>query len=417
MRFLHLADLHLDTSFATRSETLAGRLRNATREALSRAVDQALAEDVDAVLIAGDLFDGDRLSFRTERFLLESLSRLTAQDIPVVYATGNHDPGGPAGPASRIPWPPGVHLLAGPEARRIPIHRGDRQVGWVTGAGHDSPRVDQDLSRGFPRPEGELPEVGLLHTQVVGSRGAELHDRYAPSELTRLQASGFDYWALGHIHQPQALCRDPAIHYPGNLQGRHPGESGPRGGLLVEVERGHPARVRFVELAPVRWEALEVGELEAVTHPGGVVERIRREWEVIRKEDPGQPGAEWVARIDLKGPSPLFAELRDEENRRELSRDVQASLDLLEVEVRTGRVLPLLDPGSHRDRPDVVGTSLRLLERIRSGDVDDAAEALGISAEDLAGGSEGSLDEYLRSLLDDQEIRLLAALLGRESGE
>lgn len=417
MRFLHLADLHLDTSFATRSEALASRLRSATREALSRAVDRALDEDVDAVLIAGDLFDGDRLSFRTERFLLESLSRLTTHDVPVVYATGNHDPGGTSGPASRIPWPSGVHLLAGPEARRIPIHRGGRQVGWVTGAGHDSPRVDQDLSRGFPRPEGDLPEVGLLHTQVVGSRGAEHHDRYAPSELTRLQASGFDYWALGHIHQPQALSTDPAIHYPGNLQGRHPGESGPRGGLLVEVERGHPAKVRFVELAPVRWEALEVAGLEAVAHPGAVVERIGRAWDALRKEDPGLPGTESVARIDLVGPCPLFAELRDEENRRELNRNVQASLDLLEVEVRTARVLPLLDPGSHRDRPDVVGASLEFLERIRTGAEHDAAEALGISAEDLAGGSEGSLDEYLRSLLDDQETRLLAALLGREGGE
>jgi DNA repair protein SbcD/Mre11 len=415
MRFLHLADLHLDTSFATRSQTLAGRLRSATREALSRAVDRALAEEVDAVLIAGDLFDGDRLSFRTERFLLESLARLTTHGIAVVYATGNHDPGGTAGPASRIPWPTGVHLLSGPEAQRIPIVREGRRVGWVTGAGHDSPRVDQDLSRGFPRPDGELPEVGLLHTQVVGSRGAENHDRYAPSELTRLQASGFDYWALGHIHQPQALSTDPAIHYPGNLQGRHPGEAGPRGGLLVDVERGRPATVRFVELAPVRWESLEIGDLEAVTHPGAAVEKIRRAWDALRKEEPGLPGTEWVARLELAGPSPLFAELRDEQNRRDLSRDVQATLDLLEVEVRTARVLPMLDPASHRDRPDVVGASLRLMERIRTGEEPDAAEALGISAEDLAGASQGSLDDYLRRLLDDQENRLLAALLGREN--
>ncbi|MGD8873441.1 MAG: DNA repair exonuclease, partial [Gemmatimonadota bacterium] len=105
MRFLHVADVHLDTSFAGRSESVRRRLREASREAFRRAVDLAIREEVHAFLIAGDLFDGERLSFTTERFLLDQASRLADHGITVVYATGNHDPGAPgAGPRS-LAWP------------------------------------------------------------------------------------------------------------------------------------------------------------------------------------------------------------------------------------------------------------------------------------------------------------------------
>ena len=101
MRFLHIADVHLETSFTGRSEEVRARLREASRQAFRNAVDLAIREDVHALLIAGDLFDGDRLSFQTERFLLEQVGRLNDQGISVVCATGNHDPGSPdTGPRS-----------------------------------------------------------------------------------------------------------------------------------------------------------------------------------------------------------------------------------------------------------------------------------------------------------------------------
>jgi len=273
MRFLHLADLHLDTSFAGRSAELRSRLREATREALENAVQHALDAQVDAVLIAGDLFDGNRLSFRTERFLTESLGRLTGAGISVVYAAGNHDPGGGSAPASRLDWPSGVTVISGPEPVRVDIHREDRLVGRVTGAGHASPREAEDLSLRFPSPSGDVPEVALLHTQVVGATGSDEHDRYAPSSLDHLRSSGFDYWALGHIHLRQAVSSDPPIHYSGNVQGRHPGEDGPKGGLLVELAPPAAPRIRFVELGPIRWETLVMDDLRDEGSSTGLVDR------------------------------------------------------------------------------------------------------------------------------------------------
>ncbi|MCA1791724.1 MAG: DNA repair exonuclease, partial [Thioalkalivibrio sp.] len=201
MRFLHVADVHLDTSFAGRSESVRRRLRDASHEAFTRAVDVALESDVDAVLIAGDLFDGERLSFQTERFLLEQVARLGDHGVTVVYATGNHDPGSSGGGPRGLQWPPNVVTATDATPRRIEIAaRAGGTAGYVSAIGHESALEERDLSRLLPRPEGALPEVGLLHTQVQTSAGADRHGRYAPSDLSYLRRAGYDYWALGHIH-------------------------------------------------------------------------------------------------------------------------------------------------------------------------------------------------------------------------
>lgn len=410
MRFLHLADLHLDTPFTSRSEALRRDLRDAGRLALERAVELAVTEAVDAVLIAGDLFDGEHLSFHTERFLHQALSRLTEEDIAVVYATGNHDPGGAGGHPRRMEWPEGVHLLLDPEPRTVSIHRGGELVGRVTGAGHGSPREERDLAATFPRPQGGVPEVALLHTQVLGSWGEANHDRYAPSRLPLLQASEYDYWALGHIHLRQELSSDPPIHYPGNLQGRHPGETGPKGGLMVELSSGR-TRVEFVELAPTRWEVLSVENLESARSLQDLIRTVEAHWAEEREDDPGTSGAQWILRLHLAGPCPLYQELGQEEERRQLGEELATRLELLDVEVRTRAIRPPLDPIAHRDRTDVLGEALRLLEELSRSQGPSPAEVLEIGEGELAALGREELDEYLRDRLQDEGPELLRALL------
>ncbi|HET9949749.1 MAG TPA: DNA repair exonuclease, partial [Longimicrobiales bacterium] len=252
MRFVHVADVHLDTSFAGRSETVRRRLREASRDALRRAVDLAIREDVHALLVAGDLFDGERLSFRTERFLLEQAARLADHGITLVYATGNHDPGSTEAGPRALDWPPNVRVAADATPRRLLISDGaGTPVGYVNAIGHASAAERADLSRLLPRPERELPEVGLLHTQVHTSIGAEEHHPYAPSELSYLLRAGYDYWALGHVHARQMLAEDPPIWYPGSLQGRTHAEQGERGALLVDLSDRDAPAVSFRPLAPV----------------------------------------------------------------------------------------------------------------------------------------------------------------------
>ena len=218
MRLLHIADVHLDTPFTSRSEAVRQRLRHATLEALDRCVNTALAEEVDALLIAGDLFDREYLSFGTERFLLAQLARLADEGIQVVYATGNHDPG-EGTRAEHLAWPGNVTVIRDGSPMVVPVtgSTGDT-VGYVTGTGHATERETGDLSAALrPVPDTDLPQAALLHTQVSSAGAGGAHHAYAPSSLANLRAAGFHYWALGHVHLRQELSGDPPVHYSGGL--------------------------------------------------------------------------------------------------------------------------------------------------------------------------------------------------------
>lgn len=415
MRFVHVADVHLDTSFAGRSEPVRRRLREASREAFRRAVDLAIREDVHAFLIAGDLFDGERLSFQTERFLLEQAARLGDHGITVVYATGNHDPGSPASGPRPLAWPPNVRVAADATPQRFLISSAAGQaVGFVTTAGHATDKEARDLSRLLPRPTGELPEVGLLHTQVHSSVGSDAHHPYAPSELSFLLRSGYDYWALGHVHQRQMLSDDPPIWYAGSLQGRTHADRGERGALLVDLSDRDAPAVSFRPLAPVRWETVEVDRLQSVGSLDDLERQIQLAWESTRADDPGGSGTEWMVRVVLGGPCPLWSELRHEEDKALLAGELVELLGALEVNVVADGVHPVLPIEEHRARIDVLGEALRLVGGIRRGE----ARLNGVEPGDLAGVSADDPDavrRYVHELLEGAEGEVAALLLDEPS--
>jgi DNA repair protein SbcD/Mre11 len=415
MRFVHVADVHLDTSFSGRSPAVRRRLRDASREAFRKSVDLAIREDVHALLIAGDLFDGDRLSFTTERFLLEQARRLEAHGITVVYATGNHDPGSPISGPRSLEWPSNVHVAWDDTPRRIQVddHEG-RPVGYVTAIGHSNDREKRDLSRLLPRPEGQLPEVALLHTQVHSTPGAEDHHPYAPSELSYLVRSGYDYWALGHVHIRQELSVDPPVVYAGSLMGRTHTDTGPRGALLVDVSDRDSAAASFRPVSPVRWATILVDHLEDATTLDRLERRVEVAWRALRDAQAAGPELEWMVRVQLVGPCPLWRELRAEENLRVLEHELTGLLGALDVALMADRIHPVIPVGEHRVRADVLGASLRLAEAVRRGetrlaDLDPDALA-GIAGKDPA-----LVDAYVRELLEDADGEIAARLLGPDS--
>ncbi len=408
MRFLHLADIHLDTPFAGRAAGVRRRLRESVREAFRRAVDLTLDEELDAVVIAGDLFDGDLLSFETERFLLTQLQRLTERGVTVVYATGNHDPGTDPGRRGAIEWPRGVHVADGPTALRVLVHdRRGQAAGYVTAVGHATASESDDLTPRFPRPEGMLPEVAVLHTQVGSSQGADDHGRYAPTTLAALRATGFDYWALGHVHRRQELETEPAIHYPGNIQGRTPAESGPRGGLLVTLDGAGTAQVEFRSLGPIRWETVEVDGLATTESLDALTRTIARRWEDQLADDPGT-AADWMIRVRLVGGSPLWRQLRSVAERETLEAELTGELGAVDVVVQVDALHPPFDPRTHRDRDDALGWGLRALEALLNGDG---------SLEGLETGLQGwdprqeDLQTYLRRTLEGADADLASRML------
>lgn len=409
MRFLHVADVHLDAPHAGRSPAVRRALQEAARQALTRAVELAVSSELDAVLVAGDLFDGGRLSFATERFLTSAFRTLGDAGITLVYATGNHDPGEGRHPARGIDWPPNVVVVDQHEPVRVLIRDGGgRPVGGVTAAGHPTSRVTADLASTFPRPPREVPEVALLHAQVRGSRGEEGHHRYAPTDLPTLLGAGYDYWALGHVHVRQVLSRTPAVVYPGSLQGRNARETGARGGFLVNLAEPESPSIEFRPLAPVRWEILPISGLEDIATLDGILERVEAAWRDARAADPGEGDLRWMVQLRFSGGSPRWRSLRSDEERVTLERETVRLLGALDVEARTDRLGPPADPARERDRTDILGESLRLVERIRQGE-----SVLAVEPAELAGydaDRDGPVAAYVRRLLRESDRELIARL-------
>ena len=252
MRFLHTADLHIDSPLRGLSRydgAPLARLRGATRRALERLVDLALDEQVDFLLIAGDLYDRDWQDFHTGLFVREQMVRLGRAGIAVFIVQGNHDARGVI--TRQIPWPENVTVFSSRAAHTVCLESLSVAI-----HGHSFPdrEVPEDLVPGFPPAVPGYFNIGLLHTSLTGIGG---HDTYAPTTLPNLKSKGYDYWALGHIHARQVVCEQPRVVFPGNLQGRHARETGSKGCELVSLEGGC-LTTRFMPLAVVRWHQVVI---------------------------------------------------------------------------------------------------------------------------------------------------------------
>ena len=104
--------------------------------------------------------------------------------------------------------------------------------------------------RTYPKAAKGHFNIGLLHTSCGGYPG---HATYAPCSPAELAGFGYDYWALGHVHDYREVLRDPRIIYPGNLQGRSVRECGAKGAVFVDVEDGAVVAVRRVIVDRARW--------------------------------------------------------------------------------------------------------------------------------------------------------------------
>lgn len=415
-RFFHLADIHLDTTFLCRSEDLRAQLRDALRRAFECAVDVAVKEKVHAVLIAGDLFDNERLSFATEKFLLEQLCRLDEASIPCFYATGNHDPSGKPPRGGKMAWPDSFHLLGkhNPAEHEVRDTSG-KTIACIVGAGHQTSREEKNLAASFPGAGSDAPYVGLLHTQVMSAEEAASHERYAPCAIEDLQGKGYAYWALGHVHKRQRVTGDPEAWYSGNIQGRHPGETGAKGGLLVSIDDRGGVETEFRSFAPIQWIEIVLDNLQDVHTQRDICHRVAADFFAYASEKSAEA---WMLRVRLEGRTPerLAQELHDAAQRHDLEEIVRNEIDhVLDVEIKTDRLAPAVDVDKHRGEPHLLGSVLDLMDGIREGREKLSDLALpGDFARKFD--SEEDREAYLRSLLQDLDAEAAYRLV-REGSE
>lgn len=252
-RFIHAADIHLDSplrGLSAYESAPVKQLRNASREAFSQLVKTAIDEKVNFVVIAGDLYDGAWKDFNTGIFFVAEMGRLARAGIRAFLVYGNHDAESEVTYSLKLP--DNVHKFS---SRTAEIQKLDDLKVAVHGRSFPKRVVEDNFAATYKDAVKGFYNIGLLHTALEGY--AE-HATYAPCTRAELHARGYNYWALGHVHQFEKWEEASTIVFPGNLQGRHIRETGRKGAVTVTVDDSGHAAVERLYLDVLRWEVVKV---------------------------------------------------------------------------------------------------------------------------------------------------------------
>jgi len=365
-KFLHAADLHLGTPFrglAVKDAEIADRFARATRTAFSNLVEKAIEEKVAFVVIAGDVYDGEWKDSTIGLFFNREVARLDRAGIPVFLLKGNHDAESVVTRAITLP----ESVREFPTRKPATFRLDDLRVA-LHGQGFADRAASDNLAAAYPAPEPGWFNIGVLHTSLTGRPP---HAPYAPCSPEELANRGYDYWALGHVHAFEIVSRDPAIVFPGNIQGRSIRETGEKGAVVVSVEDGRVASIDRLLVDEARWTSAAVD----VTDASSLSDVLAAVQPVVGQAAEAAGGRLLALRLDLAGETKL---------RRELVAD-------------RGRFVDEIQAACHRIHPDI------WLEKL---DVRGLRAPASAARGDPASGLD--LDALLGGLLDDPETRAVA---------
>ncbi|MDA3918210.1 MAG: DNA repair exonuclease [Deltaproteobacteria bacterium] len=302
-KFIHTADIHLDSplkGLEVHEYAPVEEIRGATRRALDNLIDLAIEEEVNFILIAGDLYDGDWKDYNTGLFFSARMGRLSEAGIKVFIVSGNHDAASQL--TKTLPLPDNVTLFSSkkPQFRKLD------DIGVIIhGKSYSYRAVTENLASQYPQYDSNYFNIGLLHTSLTGHEG---HENYAPCTLDDLKSKGYDYWALGHVHKRELISKEPWIVFPGNIQGRHIKETGAKGATLVTVEGGRIIKVEALELDVLRWAVCQVDLSECETSEN-VYDVVRQ---ALEHELDQVDGKTLVIRLVLTGTCSVHGKLLDQ---------------------------------------------------------------------------------------------------------
>jgi len=359
-RFVHAADLHLDTPFASIGRVapeIADRLRDASLEAFDALVRMAIEHEAVFVVFAGDTYDCADRGVRAQLRFLRGVERLGEQGIPVFVAHGNHDPLDGWSAVRRVP--DNLVVFGGEAVETHTVARSGSSLAQVYGISYARRDVTENLALRFQRREAPGLHVGVLHCSV-GSQPE--YPSYSPCSVADLAAAGMDYWALGHIHQHLRLSEGrPWIVYPGSIQAAKSNELGPKGAVIVDVADDAVQNVNFIELDRVRFERVELDISNEVDLPS-----LRKALLARAVSD----GRDLLLTVALSGRGPLHRDLRRPGAIADLLRDVRDELGVASPFVWVDRIVDQtraeLDREAIRRRGDFSAELTRLVDQLRA---------------------------------------------------
>jgi DNA repair exonuclease SbcCD nuclease subunit len=357
--FVHAGDLHLDSPFrgiSTKAPSVvAAALRSATFAAFESLVRLCLEEDVLFLAVAGDVYDSADRSVRAQLAFRDGLKVLAERGVRTFLVHGNHDP--LDGWASNLSWPEGVTVFGGEDVSTSIVEAKGVPVAAISGISYRRSAEHRNLSSLFQARHPQLFQAALMHANCGGNRD---HEAYAPCRLSDLRGKGFDYWALGHVHERAVLSESPLVVYPGNIQGLNIRETGPRGCSLVRVDSSGRAAVAFRALDAVRWLTGEVS-IAGLETIDALDDRIAAAVETLSAEGDGRPS---IARLSLTGRGTLSPSLRKEgvvDDFLERARDTGLGISpFIWIENIAVDCLPEVDLEERAGVDDFLGQVLRL---------------------------------------------------------
>jgi len=312
LKFIHTADIHLDSplvGLAAYKDAPVDLLRTVTRDAFTRLVDIAIEESVDFMVIAGDLYDGTWKDYNTGHFFCREMGRLNKASIPVYLLYGNHD--AESEMTKKLTLPANVHTF---ESRKANTFRIDALKVALHGRSYKEAATFDNLASSYPAPVAGWLNIGVLHTALGGYTA---HPNYAPCTVAELTAKGYDYWALGHVHEHAIIQKAPWVVFPGNLQGRHIKETGARGAVLITADETGIQSVERLLVDALRWHRVEVDASSAATLPE-VTRLVGQAFERLMADTP--ESIYLSVRVSIQGKTSAHGELFGLE--RQLREDI-----------------------------------------------------------------------------------------------
>jgi DNA repair exonuclease SbcCD nuclease subunit len=411
-RFVHTADIHLDSplrSLSLRNPELAQLIGDSTRQALISIVDLCLQERVDALIIAGDLYDGEQTSMKTARFLAAQLARLSQAGIAVYKIRGNHDALSKI--TQELVLPDGVKVFGG--RAEMVLHSASGVDIAIHGMSFGKPQAPESLLPKYRQPDAGAINIGIMHTSVGGAAG---HDLYAPTSASDLHAAGFDYWALGHIHKRSQHPGARTVIMPGMPQGRDINEAGEKTVSLVTVRDDRSIRVEERLTSVAQFERVSV-DLSDAQDWRGAMGRIEAALGVVRS---ATRAPHLVARVQLTGRTALAWRLRRDRDlllaETEQRGEGLGHVWIEKIEIATETPLPtgssvLADPVSELGelmRRDILSAPVTLADVKHL--VEDLRSELPAEIRSFAGSDEAELDSFVELLLAEGSADILARL-------
>ena len=218
LKIVHTSDVHLDSRGTDRP---VEGFRSRAERAFSGVVDTALEEHAELLLIAGDLFDNNRVDDSNIDFVYEQFERLNQGACQVVMLPGNHDVHDASSVWNRFDFDEAgehVHGLMSHDGASVTLDDIGVRV-WGKAMQEHAPENYPLL--GTPERHDHHWNVGMAHGQVVEQR---IGQGSSPITRREIGTSGFDYLALGHIHvwadhsegdTVAYYCGSPVAHYAG----------------------------------------------------------------------------------------------------------------------------------------------------------------------------------------------------------